>query len=203
MQDYIPRKENNLIPWSDNLKDKIEGYAGVLDLTQDEVKLVTESCANIDKGITSATAASAAARKAAKEKKIMIKKSETSLRTVIQRIKKSEGYTLSIGEDLNIIGSDDPINPDDYKTKLSAKVLPGKVCIRFIKKGVEGVNIYGRAIGSDKWIKLDFASRSPYADKRPLAVAGTAEVRQYMAIGVLKDTEIGLMSDILEVVYGG
>ncbi len=56
---------------------------------------------------------------------------------------------------------------------------------------------------NDKWVKLDFASRRPYADKHPLAAPDTAEVRQYMAIGVLKDEEIGLMSDIIEVVYGG
>ena len=43
----------------------------------------------------------------------------------------------------------------------------------------------------------------PYYDETPLAVAHTPEVREYMAIGVVNDEEIGEMSEIKEVVYAG
>ena len=203
MRDYIPTKDNNLIPWSDNITNKIGNYADVLGFTQDDVNAVQNSCKSIDKGINGYTAANAAAKKAAREKKTMLTDSKRSLRTLFQRAKKADGYTPAIGHDLGIIGADVPFNPGTYKTVLSAKVQPGKVCISFTKKGVDGVNMYARKKGETDWVNLGFVGYSPFGDKRPLSVAGTAEVRQYMAIGVMKDAEIGLMSDIIEVVFGG
>ena len=202
MKDYIPRKDNDLLPWANNLSDKIDGYAEELGLTADEVTLVKNSCTGFNKGITDFTAANTTAKKAAKEKTNLLGTGKSSVRTVVQRMKKSENFTPAISKDLNISGSSNPFNPDTYKTKLTTTVLPGKVNVKFIKKGAEGVNMYSRINGSDIWVKLDFASRSPYADKRPLVMPGTAELRQYMAIGVIKDEEIGLMSDISEVVFG-
>ena len=43
----------------------------------------------------------------------------------------------------------------------------------------------------------------PAYDEPPIAVANTPEVREYMAIGVVKDEEIGQPSEIKEVVYAG
>jgi len=42
----------------------------------------------------------------------------------------------------------------------------------------------------------------PSYDETPLAVAGTPEVCEYMAIGVVNDEEIGQMSEIKEVCAG-
>ena len=42
-----------------------------------------------------------------------------------------------------------------------------------------------------------------YYDETPLTVANTPEVREYMAICVVDDEEIGQMSEIKEVVYAG
>lgn len=58
------------------------------------------------------------------------------------------------------------------------------------------MNIYVRLRGQTTWTKLAFDSHSPYVDNRP---AAGAEVREYAAIGVLDDVEIGEMSDIVEV----
>lgn len=41
----------------------------------------------------------------------------------------------------------------------------------------------------------------PYFDERPLAVPGTPEVREYMAMGVLNDEEVGQPSEIREIVF--
>ena len=43
----------------------------------------------------------------------------------------------------------------------------------------------------------------PYFDESPLAVAGTPEVREYMAMGVVNDEESGQHSEIKEVVFAG
>jgi hypothetical protein len=44
---------------------------------------------------------------------------------------------------------------------------------------------------------------SPKYDEAPLAVANTPEVREYMALGIIDDEEIGQPSEIKEVVYAG
>jgi len=46
-------------------------------------------------------------------------------------------------------------------------------------------------------------SKFPFDDDSPLAVSGTPETREYRAVGVVDDEEIGQPSDIVSVVYGG
>ena len=48
-------------------------------------------------------------------------------------------------------------------------------------------------------MKLNF----PKDDFTALAVAGTPEVREYQAFGVLNDEQIGQPSDIVSVTFGG
>jgi hypothetical protein len=43
----------------------------------------------------------------------------------------------------------------------------------------------------------------PFCDEAALAVPGTPEVREYMAIGIVNDEEVGQQSEIKEVVYAG
>ncbi len=46
-------------------------------------------------------------------------------------------------------------------------------------------------------------SRFPFDDDAPLGQAAVPETREYQAIGVLADKEIGQPSDIISVLYGG
>ena len=72
------------------------------------------------------------------------------------------------------------------------------------KPGFEAVNIYSRIKGAVQWKLIAVRKRKfPYFDESPLAVAGTPEVREYMAIGVIADEETGQHSEIVEVVFAG
>ncbi len=72
------------------------------------------------------------------------------------------------------------------------------------KPGFDAVNIYRRIKGQVQWQLVAVRKRRfPYFDESDLAVAGQPEVREYMAIGVVNDEEIGQMSEIKEVVYAG
>jgi hypothetical protein len=79
----------------------------------------------------------------------------------------------------------------------------GLITLEFKKKGVDALAIYGRLRGTLGWTKLGVDTSSPYVDGRPLAVAGVAEIREYMARGMMDDDEIGLESDIVCLVFGG
>ncbi len=116
-------------------------YNKELNLTSTDLEQIQTACGNVGKSVKDAASALAASKKAVKSKVATLKNSGDVLRAQIGRIKKQEGYNKDIGEDLNVVTSGDPINPDTYKTSLSEVVFPGRVTVKFTKKGVQGVNI--------------------------------------------------------------
>ena len=73
----------------------------------------------------------------------------------------------------------------------------GSVEITFNKSKSEGVNIYCLRPGDAASTFLARDTASPYVDNRPLLVPGKPEVREYRAIYVLGDAEIGDFSNEL------
>lgn len=71
----------------------------------------------------------------------------------------------------------------------------GPVGIDFNLANSEGVNIYSRPDGDADFIFLARDTASPYIDNRPLLAAGKPELREYKAVYVVSDAEIGLFSD--------
>ncbi len=63
---------------------------------------------------------------------------------------------------------------------------------------MDGVRIYHRLRGAQAWSFVAYDTRSPYVDE-----AEAAGTHEYMAYGVVADEQIGQLSDIVSVVYGG
>ena len=105
--------------------------------------------------------------------------------------------------ELQSSGSSSDMDPDEYKPVITVSIKGGQITFEFKKKGVDALAFYGRLRGSLIWTKLAVDTSSPYIDGRPLAVPGVAEVREYMARGMIDDEEIGLESDIVSLTYGG
>jgi len=82
------------------------------------------------------------------------------------------------------------------------RFFPHIFCIKFTKKGVDGININHRKKGSLTWKFLARDTKSPYDDYIELAVAGQPEHWEYQAFDVFDDEEISVASDIVEVLYG-
>lgn len=202
-KDFIPGSDGDMLKWVDNFSQNIPTYAAVLGLSPEQVIQLQNNCTKIGDAIKDNTTAQAQAKQAVVNKLTIVKENTDSLRTGIGQFKKNNNYTKAIGEALKVIGTDDPIDPITYKPKISADVFPGHITVKFTKKGVQGVNIYSKLKSEENFVKLAFDSYSPYEDNRPLHVPGTPETRQYVAIGVVHDHEIGLMSDIIEVTFGG
>jgi hypothetical protein len=125
----------------------------------------------------------------------------TLLRGKIANWKTLGAYTEMIGQDLEIIGSGPVVDEENYKPEITGKVVGGEIRIGFKKKGVDGVNVYCRLRGTSAWRKLAFDSSSPYVDTEPLANPAVPETREYKAMGVIKDAEIGQDSDIVSVTF--
>ena len=78
----------------------------------------------------------------------------------------------------------------------------GHIRITGRKNYAQTVNIYTRLRSVTAW-RLLVAKRMtfPFDDQTPPAQAGVPEEREYMARGVIGDTEIGLPSDIVTATF--
>lgn len=202
--DYIPYKDSDKTNWNNNLNKNIDAIGATLGLDAAdilEVKRVTAANAAAIKASDDALLASKAATAA---KASQLKLGNAILRGIVRKMKNSTTYTAAIGTSLDIIGDDNSaIDYNKYTPEIKAKVMPGKICIIFVKKKLDGVNVYGRFKGEVGWQKLAFDNYSPFEDKRPLALPNIPEHREYMAIGVKHDSEVTLQSAIVEAVFGG
>ncbi|MCG3146572.1 MAG: hypothetical protein PCFJNLEI_00003 [Verrucomicrobiae bacterium] len=103
---------------------------------------------------------------------------------LVQVIKKSPGYTETIGQDLNIIGpaasasSASALAAPDPKLTLVQGTGQKAVRADFKKNGHMGVYIECKR-GTGDWEFLAIDTESPYLDDRPLAQPGVPEVREY------------------------
>src|SRR3989475_12940810 len=71
----------------------------------------------------------------------------------------------------------------------------GVVELDFDKSISDGVNIYAKRDGDADFVFLARDTASPYIDNRPLLVATKPELREYKAVYVQSNAEIGLFSD--------
>ena len=106
---------------------------------------------------------------------------------LIKGLKGEPGYTLAMGLDMGIVGSEAPPPPPPGESappelflKVIAGILNQYVNARFYKRGHEYVVIESRR-GAGPWEQIAQSNKSPYIDSRALLVAGVAEVREYRA----------------------
>ncbi|MEP7169833.1 MAG: hypothetical protein ABI855_10735 [Bacteroidota bacterium] len=228
---YLPKQEGDRVKWLNNFAGKINTYATLFGITPTEVTLIQamaliyayiigllEQVRTFSQDLTKfkdvltfspsgTTLGAMPAFAPAAAPPLTIPGIFTFIGGIVMRIKGTKDkYTDGIGEDLGIIGDETTFISDDYVPECSGKAMPGEVIIKFKKKGVDGVNVYGHPIGStdpNDWVKIAYDGSSPYNDTRALAHAGVPEVREYKLRGVINDGEIGQWSLIIKVTFGG
>lgn len=127
-----------------------------------------------------------------------------AIRNAIKRAKTSPGCTAEVQTNLDWVAHAPAQDPEHSRPTIAVETQRGRVKITGRKPGFEAVNIYSRIKGQVQWKLISVRKRKfPYYDESPLAVPTTPEVREYMAIGVIDDDEIGQHSEIIEVVYAG
>ena len=203
MADYLPKSDAALNSWTNTFDTGLAANAAQLSLSPADEATLLAATDSIRTAIRTSDGQQATARRAVADKLAAVAAAGAIIRPLIKRAKTATGYTEAIGKAMGIIGADTATDWNTYKPVISAETFPGHVTIRFTKKGAQGVNIYGRLNGEGEWTKLAFDGHSPYIDNRPGATPGQSENREYMAIGVVHDTEIGQMSDIISVVFAG
>lgn len=203
MANFIPSGDGEVVNWLNNYKAKLDLKATVLGLDPAQVTAQNDACDNLIVAIGTAVASKTSYDSALSNKKQVTTDSLNIVRSFVKNLKTTTAYSDAIGNELGIIASNSSINNASYKSVLKADLHPGYVLLKFTKKGAEGINLYSRIKGEKEWSKIGFFGHSPCTDARPLSVANQAENREYMCIGLVKDHEIGMQSDIVSVAFAG
>jgi hypothetical protein len=117
----------------------------------------------------------------------------------VQQVKKSPGYSATIGTALGIETSAKPFNPASYVCELYGVVCqsPHTVSGKFRKAGgqVDSIHLYGRKNGMADWTLLGTFTATPFTASIPVA-ATTPEQWEFQARAMHRDAEFGLPSAI-------
>jgi hypothetical protein len=202
--DIIPQSYQNLHDWLENLLPKVPTQGPVLGMTPTEITDFTAVLTTLKTDVDAVLAAQAALDTATGILQQALTDNLPEIRRVIKNMKSSKGYNDGIGADLQIVATAGSFSAETYKPTITAEAFPGYVRIKGKKVGADAFNIYMRLKGQPTF-KLIATNRSrfPFDDDSPLAQPGTAETREYQAMGVVADKEIGQPSDIVSVLYGG
>lgn len=203
MPDFIPRRWGDRVNWLNNVKTKIATHGPTLGLAAGQITAIQNRCTTSTTAIQAVTNKENELESAIAGRGTTIDTEFGALRIEFNALKTNPAMTPAIATDLQIVGTTTPFDPNTFKPELSGSVVGGGLELRFKKGPTDGVNIYTRLRGQTAWTFLARDTNSPYLDNRPLAVANTAEIREYLAYAVVDDAQIGLPSDIVSVTYGG
>ena len=193
MSDFVPTTDNDLLVWFDHFVMQIstDTEISVVDLAA-----LTEANADFHAKIDHLNDAAAQAKQATADKNDSRNNMVNLIRAEARRIKARATYTDGQGAQLGIVGARDRHDLSISHPELSGTDLSGGVVsLNFSKYNSDGVNIYSKRDNDANWVLLSRASVSPFMDRRALLQIGKPELRDYCAIYVLKDKEIGHYSN--------
>ena len=221
--DWLPTREDELLPWFNNFNAKLPGYSVTLNLSVGDLAAVAA-----DAAMTAFSVNGVAIFKAEQKEWVDFKNLELygplgqptpgvpsvptltaptlvapgilrRTRDLVLRIKAHPNYTEVIGEDLGIIGAEQA-GPVEIKPTGQAEALPNhEVRITFVKAGHDGVDVESQRAGETAWTYLAFDGFSPYVDTRPPLTPGQPEERRYRVRYRDADVPVGDYSDVFVV----
>lgn len=193
---YIPSNKVQFAAWLLNFVKMCLKYVNHYGINQEEIKMLETQSGVYQGDMTSErellNKKRAQFKKTAKDRKEV----EKTVRSLAQGIKVSLDYTEEIGREFDIIGAEDPFDPDTFKPVLELKKKDHGVEISFNKSQTDGVNIYRKMQGETDFTFLSRDTNSPYIDNKDIVSPIKIE---YYAMAVIDDEEIGLESDTAKI----
>ncbi|MGV9003149.1 hypothetical protein [Flavobacterium sp.] len=199
---YFPVSDALLALWCKNFKEKILIQGLILNMSPTEIADEVAWCSKIIDKIDEVESLKTQLSSAFKAKDLTITNEGGDLKKGIANHKTNPAYTQAIGEDLGIIGSSIEFNALTFKPELFLELYGNNIRIRFKKLGSDGINLYVRNKGETVWKLVSRANKSPYLYHPVLAQPSTPVHFEFRAYGVLNDAEIGIASDIYEILFG-
>jgi hypothetical protein len=199
---FFPKVDAELVVWANNYKNKITANALVLGLSDAQVAQEINYCDQLIAAVNGVSIQKQALKAAQEAKLLAIEKQGGALRNEIARHKLNANYTDAIGNDLGVISHRLDFVTSSYKAKISVEMFAGMARLKFAKRGADGLNIYHRKKGTSAWQFMARVTKSPFDDQVVLEHTNQPEHWEYRAYGVVDDLEIGIASDIVEVIVG-
>jgi hypothetical protein len=203
MADFIPKQDTPRLIWLKNLKTRLPDHVAALDITPERATAVL---ALIDAHIAAIELVTQKKNEwlgASSIKKNQARTTLAGLRTEIARWKTAPGANDGSIAELQLSASLPAVDALHLRPELAVVVSGGHVVIKFKKRGASDVNIYVRHPGDTAWRLLVRVTKSPCHDRTPLAKPGVPETREYQAIGLKHDREVGQPSQIVIVTLAG
>ncbi len=125
------------------------------------------------------------------------------IRLLVRSIKGNPNYNESIGDALQIIGEESEDNVNTWKPILKVQMQAGSPNILWTKGNSSGIKIWVDRSDGQGFRFLAIDTQPDYLDKHPLPAQGQSALWKYQASYILKDEEVGEISDIIEVSVKG
>ena len=196
MNEFIPRSDPELCRWLDNYSKRLALYGARFGLTADEIALQQQFCAELAAAIRFDDEKHKEWRAAVKRTREVKKSALSAVRQMVERVKHLPGWSPELGLAMGVVKR--PPSPqalEQLKPKLQVQLRDGRAQLKFIRRPLDGINVYMRRRGEGTWQLVAHATRSPFTDHTALLAPNTAELREYRALGVRKDQEVGQPSD--------
>ena len=200
---YFPSSDAQLLVWATNYKAKIGNYATELNLTQVQVDAEKAYCDDLIASLNNVSSKRGQLKASIGGRKTTVSTKGGALRAEIGQHKASPNFSQEIGLDLGIIAPNVTVDFANYKAQFTTEIYGGNIRIKFKKNNADGINLYGRKKGSLNWMYVARLTKNPYDYNFVLQTEGQPEHWEYRAFGVVDDAEIGVASDIVEILYAG
>ena len=195
-QDYIPHTRTELEAWAKSFVKTEEAHVDEYGIREAGLKKTQANVEDFSKSLEKV-------RELIEQKQKQVAITEqyrtvltADLRETAQIIKASPDYTEDVGREFDIIGPENPFDPNTYKPELKLRKVSGGVEVSFTKSQTDGINLYRRKSGEEKFSFLSRDTHSPYIDNKDI----TPPVKiEYYAMAVINDEEIGLESDVARI----
>jgi hypothetical protein len=200
--DYVPDSAQNTRDWADNYLTELPAIATRISWPAPSVAALTVALT----AIRDAAQDVLDAQNVLKNKMGLLSQARVTnlpdIRKSTANLKTTPGFTDGDAATLDVATSSSALDPASYKPQIKVEAHPGYNELTGKKRGVQALNFYMRIKGVGPWTLLASKRATfPFSDDTPPATAGKPEEREYMAMGVMNDEEIGQPSDIVTAVF--
>lgn len=201
INDFIPSSDGNLDTWEQNFVTSFALAAASLGFTPADVTAINDEIAAHRAAYATSVAKQAESKAAVTVAHTKRKTTIASIRALVKRINASPNCTDALRITLKIKGSDRTTDIATLKPVLTATTNGGAVSVKFNKpQPVDAIRVYCKRGGETEFTFMNTFTKSPFTDSRPRLDANTPETRQYRTRFLDNDVEIGIMSDVVEVI---
>ena len=227
-QSYLPSSDIDFNVWLANFQAKIGAYSVILGLTGPQLTVIEQDRDNFNHWLVQSNLFKDESQERVAFKELqrfgpvgtpagtlptppiipspptsVLPGIEPRIRTLVQFIKAHPSYTVAIGQDLGIIGSEIVIDLSSLKPILTLVKLVTGVDVLW-KKGVAGAlriekSVLVTAGPPPVWAFLAIDTEPNYLDTSPVT---TSQLWQYRAAYIINDALVGQWSDVASIAVG-